>query len=223
MTEQAIRICLDINVLVSDLLGTLEGKKGTASRYLVDAVRNGECEAGPVQFITSVPVIENWAAVLIKKFKYDRESSEETAWLLHDYATEGPLAIPPSIVVGAGHVPFATEQDERKAAQAHLTASEEKLYDEIADDRHVLLSAIGGQADLLISNDVDDFYRGPAQAFSNRADAITYPRVAPPLVIGKPSFVAYWLRQGIVPDASFIASRPEEFVTQSAASTPGKK
>jgi hypothetical protein len=35
------------------------------------------------------------------------------------------------------------------------------------------------------------------------------------LAIGKPSFLAHWLRQGIVPDADFIASRPDEFVLPS--------
>ncbi len=215
MTERAIRICLDINVLVADLLGTIKGRKGRASRYLVDAVRNGECDAGPVQLITSVPIIENWAFVLMRKFNFDRESDDETAWLLQDYALEGPLAIPPSIKVGAGHVPFASEEAEVAAARAHLDASDAKLFDEIADDRHVLSSAIGGKADFLATNDVDDFERGPAQTLSNRTDVILLPTIGPSLPIGKPSFLAHCLRQGIVPDAGFIASRPDDFVLSS--------
>lgn len=99
MTERAIRICLDINVLLADLPGTITGRKSTASRYLVDAGRKGECDAGPVQLITSVPVIENCATVLIRRFNFDRDSAEKTAWLLQDYTLEGPLAVPPSIMV----------------------------------------------------------------------------------------------------------------------------
>ena len=57
----------------------------------MDAVRNGESDAGPVQLITSVPVIENWASVLVRRFNFDKD--EETAWLLHDYALEGPLTV----------------------------------------------------------------------------------------------------------------------------------
>ncbi len=212
MRMDAIRVCLDINVLVADLLGRLKGRSGTGSRYLVDAVRNGECDAGPVQLISSVPIIENWASVLVRRFNYDRDSAEELAWLLQDYAMEGPLALPPSIVVGAGHVPFASELEERAAARAHLAAGDDKLFDEIADDRHVLLSAIGGKADLLATNDVDDFNRGPAVSFANRRDVILFPTSGKPVVIGTPVFLAYWLRQGMVPDAAFIASRPEEFV-----------
>ena len=212
MTERAIRICLDINVLVADLLGTIKGTKGTASRYLVNAVRNGECDAGPVQLITSVPIIENWASVLMRRFNYDKDTAEEIAWLLQDYALEGPLSLPPSVMVGAGHIPFASEEDERAAARAHMEASNKKLFDEIADDRHVLLGAIGGDADLLATNDVDDFDRGPAQAFSNRTDVILFPTLGPSLVIGKPSFLAYWLRQGVIPDDEFIASRTEDFI-----------
>lgn len=89
MMERAIRVRLDINVLVADLPGTIKGRKGTASRYLVDAVRNGECDAGPVQLIAPVPLIENWASVLMRRFNYDKDAAEETAWLLQDYALEG--------------------------------------------------------------------------------------------------------------------------------------
>lgn len=211
MVDRTIRICLDINVLAADLLGTLKGRKGTASRYLMDAIRNGECDAGPVQLVTSVPVIENWASVLVRRFNFDKDTAEETAWLLQDYALEGPLAVPPSIVVGAGHIPFASEEEELAAARTHMAAPASKLFDEIADDRHVLFSAIGGEADFLATNYVDDFQRGPAHVFSNRTDVILFPTAKSSLVIGKPSFLAFWLRQGVVPDAAFIADRADEF------------
>jgi hypothetical protein len=217
MSDRLIRISLDINVLVADLLGTIKGRKGTAARYLVDAVRNGECDAGPAQLITSVPVIENWANVLMRLFNYDKDSAEETAWLLHDYALEGPLALRPSIIVGAGHIPFASEEEELAAARTHLNASSAKLFDEITDDRHVLLGAIGGEADLLATNDVDDFHRGPAQSFSGR-DVMLFPTAASSLVIGRPSFLAFWLRQGVIPDAVFLADHVDEL---SIAGWPG--
>jgi hypothetical protein len=41
------------------------------------------------------------------------------------------------------------------------------------------------------------------------------------LVIASPAFAAYWLRQGIVPDADFIAARPHAFQVKVSGRTPG--
>jgi hypothetical protein len=82
----------------------------------VDAVHNGECDGGPVQLITSVPVLENWTSILIRRFDYHRDSADETALLLQDYALDGPLAIPTSIMGGSGLFPFASEAEEFAAA-----------------------------------------------------------------------------------------------------------
>ena len=97
MTDRVIRLSLDINVLFEDRLAVHRGTPGTASSYLVDAVREGYCPAGPVQLIVSVPMIENWASVLVPNFKYSNERAQETAWLLHDYASEGTIGTPPNI------------------------------------------------------------------------------------------------------------------------------
>jgi hypothetical protein len=43
---------------------------------------------------------------------------------------EGMLAIPPSIMAGSGHVPFASEE-KFAAARAHLDTSNANLFDEI--------------------------------------------------------------------------------------------
>lgn len=211
MSDRVLHLSLDINILYAERLAMLRGVRGTAAHYLVEAVRNGECDAGPVQLITSVPMIENWASVLVRHFGCDQDTAEETAWLLHDYAEEGPLGTLPNLVVGSGHIPFASEAAERAAAQQHIMAEDGKLFDEISDDRHVLLGALGGHADLLATSDVDDFNRGPARAFANRKDVILFPTATSALVIGSPAFLVHWLRQGIIPDACFIGDRSEEF------------
>lgn len=220
MTDRTIRLSLDINVLFADLLATRKGFRNSASTYLVDIVRDGECPAGPVQLITSVPVIENWASVLERHFHYDRQSADEAAWYLYDYAVDGPLGTPPNIVVGSGHHPFATEQEEKAAASSNL--GQGKLFDEIEDDRHVLLGAIGGSADLLATADVDDFSRGSAITFTNRTDVVLFPTAHSSLVIAKPAFVVHWLRQGVVPDHSFLRQNAADFhlPQQKLASAP---
>lgn len=220
MNERVIRISLDINVLCADLLSTRAGLRTSAASFLVNAVRDGECPAGPVQLITSVPVIENWASVLQRHFAYTKEAAEETAGFLYDYATEGALGLPPNLVVGSGHVPFADEEAVRAAMAEHARpGNANRLFDEIADDRYVLLGAIAGEADLLATSDIDDFFRGPATAFEGRTDVILYPAHKAPLVVGKPAFIAHWLRRGVVPDAIFIAENAGDFVPAGPAPT----
>lgn len=205
MTERVIRLAVDINVWYADLLATQRNRKGTASRYIADAVRTGTCPAGPVQLIISVPIIENWASVLQRHFGYSLPDANEQAALLYDYASDGAMGAPPSIVVGSGHVPFADQAAERQAA----AAKGGKLFDEIEDDRHVLICAIAGDADILVTCDVDDFKRGPARSIGERVDVILYPRMAGDLVIATPAFVRHWLEQGIVPDAEMLEDAPQ--------------
>jgi hypothetical protein len=170
--------------------------------------------------ITSVPVIENWASVLQRHFAYTKEAADETAGFLYDYATEGALGLPPNLVVGSGHIPFADEEAVRAAIQDHARPENaDKLFDEISDDRYVLLGAIAGDADLLATLDINGFYRGPANAFEGRTDVILYPARKAPLVVGKPAFIAHWLRRGIIPDAAFLGENADDFVPARPAAT----
>ena len=200
MTDRVIRLAVDINVWYADLLATRRNRAGTAARYIADAVRFGTCEAGPVQLIISVPIIENWASVLQRRFGYTPPEANEQAGMLYDYACDGAIGLPPSIAVGAGYVPFADETTERQAA----AAKGGKIFDEIEDDRHVLICAVAGDADLLVTSDVDDFRRGPARSVADRSDVILYPRLGENLVIATPSFARHWLQQGVVPDAELV-------------------
>jgi hypothetical protein len=117
----------------------------------------------------------------------------------------------PHIVVGAGYLPFESEA-QLAAAIADLAAStdEAKLFNEIQDDRYILETALAGSADILVTSDVSDFARGPAILF-HRTDVFLFPFAGRNLVVAKPGFAAFWLRQGWVPDAAFIAGNPQDF------------
>jgi len=132
--------------------------------------------------------------------------------LLEQYALEGPLPDHPHVTVGCGHIPFETEAQLRQSIESHgRAASATKLFHEIQDDRYVLETALAGQADILVTGDVDDFVRGPAIRLQ-RNDVVLYPFAGRTLVIAKPGFTAWWLRQGVIADADFIAGHPDEFV-----------
>lgn len=220
--DRVIRLTLDINVLVADLLSRRRNLRPGAATMLADAVRDGTCPAGPVQLVISLPMIEAFANVLERRLGYARTAAEERAWLLAEYALAGPPRDQPYLPVGTGFGPFETEEQLRQSVEARQQSSETaKLFHEVQDDRYVLETALAGRADILVTADPDDFVRGPAIRLE-RPDVALFPFGDTTLVVAKPSFAAYWLRQGVVPDAAFIAARGEEFSrTAGARDIPG--
>jgi hypothetical protein len=210
--ERIIRLAVDINVFIADILSSRPQGRASASTRIVEAVREGRCPAGPVQFIASLPMIENFANVLLRRLGYGRSEADEKAWLLEQYALEGPMPSHPYVAVASGYIPFETEEQFRRAAEDQLRPEHAgKLFDEVQDDRYVLETALAGRADILVTADVAGFRKGGAVRFT-RDDVLLFPLADRALMIGSPHFVSYWLFQGVVPAAAFIASRPEEFV-----------
>src|SRR5215813_4350916 len=198
--ERTIRLALDINVFIADILSTDVGRRNTAASFLVQAVGSGTSPAGPVQLVTSLPIIENYANVLSRRLGYDADAAEERAWILQQYAPEGPMPDHPYLSVGGGYIPFETEEEWRRSLGNHLGRSEaDKLFHEIQDDRYVLETALVGRADILVTADVAGFAKGPAVRFE-RNDVLLFSFADRALVIGSPRFVAHWLSQAIVPD-----------------------
>ena len=211
-SERAIRLTLDINVFIADILSREIGRRNTAASFLVEAARTGTSPAGPVQLVTSLPIIENYTNVLSRRLGYDAAAAEERAWVLQQYALEGPTPDHPYVSVGSGYIPFETEEEWRRSIANHLGRAEaDKLFHEIQDDRYVLETALVGRADILATADVAGFAKGAAIQFE-RNDVLLFPFVDRALVIGSPRFVVYWLSQGVVPDARFIEDNLQDFV-----------
>jgi hypothetical protein len=216
-----IRLALDINVFVADVLSFRLGRRNGAATMIVDAVRDGACPAGPVQLITSLPMIETYASVLRRRLDYAAAEADEKAWLLEQYALDGPMPDHPHVTVGCGYIPFETEEQLRQSIENHRSDAEAgKLFHEIQDDRYVLETALAGSANILVTADVDDFARGAAVRFT-RKDVLLFPFADRRLVIATPGFAAFWLRQGVVPDAEFVDAHPDEFVPRPGAAGAG--
>jgi hypothetical protein len=210
--ERITRLAVDINVFVADILSSRPQGRASASTRIVEAVREGRCPAGPVQFIASLPMIENFADVLRRRLGYSQRDADEKAWLLEQYALDGPMPSHPYVSVGSGYIPFETEEQLRGAAESHFRPENVgKLFNEVQDDRYVLETALVGRADILVTADVGGFRKGGAIRFT-RDDVLLFPLADRALLIGSPHFASYWLFQGTVPDAAFVASRPDEFV-----------
>lgn len=210
--ERIIRLAVDINVFVADILSSRPQGRASASTRIIEAVREGRCPAGLVQFIASLPMIENFADVLRRRLGYSRSNADEKAWLLEQYALDGPMPSGPYVSVGSRYIPFETEEQLRKAAETQLgPENAEKLFNEVQDDRYVLETALAGRADILVTADLAGFRKGSAVRFT-RDDVLLFPLADRALVIASPHFASYWLFQGTVPDAAFVVSRPDEFV-----------
>jgi hypothetical protein len=204
------RICLDINVFYADLKGRSLRVFPSSCAELVEAVSEGTCPAGGIQLIISIPMLEQWQNVLVRHFNYSQENAEEAAFILYSYATEGPLQMNPLMVVGSDFYPFASETDIIREAQKHVHETH-KLFNEIQDDKYVLLTAIAGKADILATANIKDFIIRDAIQFE-RDDVIVIPNIIHNLVIAKPSFITFWLRQGKFPNWQFILDYLDDFV-----------
>jgi hypothetical protein len=217
--EPVIRLTLDLNVFVADLIAAERRVKATAASALVEAVRDGVCPAGPVQLVVSIPMLEALADVLVRKLAYPRDDAALLTDIIAAYASEGPVPTPPLITLGTGFIPFADEHDIARAIANRMSRRDKPLFDEIEDDRHVLTTALAGRADILVTANIRDFIRGPTIRLA-RTDVALYPISDSMLVIATPTFVRHWLWQGIIPDAGFINARPDEFPLERPALRP---
>jgi hypothetical protein len=207
-----LRLTLDINVFVADILSRQNRVATTACAQLVNWAANGVSPAGPTQLVISHPMLENFANVLVRAFGYSALDAQARADLLNAYATEGPIPIPPFIAVAMGFVPFETEAEMRQSV-ANFGAkgtSVDKLFHETQDDRYVLETAIAGQADVLVTLNLEDFARGGVIRFE-RDDMFVVPFAGKDLVVSKPAFAAHWIARGVVPHAKFVRDNPDEF------------
>lgn len=209
------RVCLDLNVFFAALRGREKRISPSAASDLVDMALSGQAGTSAFQLVTSVPMLENWANILQRHFRYTAGDAQEQADILFAAASDGPLQIDPLVVVRSGFVPFATDEDVIREAQRFTalinavgvgeTAS---IFDEITDDRHVFLTALAGRADLLVTSNIQDFRIRKALIFT-RDDVLVIPNVGHTVVVCKPGFAAYHLRRGICPSWAYLKENAE--------------
>jgi predicted nucleic acid-binding protein len=124
-----LRVCLDLNVWLGAFLSEKLGRTETATQTLVDAVRTGVCEQGPVSLIVSWGMLNRLQSVLTEQ-GFDAQRAIRLIEVISTYAREGP-----SLTLGGiGVLPLDDEED-----------------------RHVLETAFAGRADLLVMQNLRDF------------------------------------------------------------------
>ncbi|GJG85712.1 PIN domain-containing protein [Gemmatimonadetes bacterium T265] len=172
---EALRICLDLNVYVSDLLATRRGRRGTAVQACVAAVRRGSSDLGDLRLVVSWGMLTRLRDVLEGKLALPRGEVERYLGVVARASGVGTPGAPLVVLGGTGAMPVRD-----------------------AEDAHVVDVAIAGRADVIVTGNFADFV-------SYRTEVVRPDRVAViahaagRLVVAHPAEFAGWVRGGEVP------------------------
>jgi hypothetical protein len=131
----AVRLLLDINILVSDVLGRARGRQGTPSQKLFDAVLAGRLGGTAIQLVVSIPMLDRFHDVLLRLGAEARDA-EVARLALIDLVRSGPDALDPYLLLDRSDVSFPLADEE---------------------DAAVLAAAFAARADLLVTDNLGDF------------------------------------------------------------------
>lgn len=129
-----MRVCLDLNVWIADLLATRAGRTGTAAQTVAAAAR-GRIEGRALQLVISWGMLQRLEQVLRRDFAFDGRSAADLIDAIAGYARAGPALS----LGGVGVLP---------------------IHD--AEDRHVLETAWAGGAQALVTADIGGFLTADA-------------------------------------------------------------
>ncbi len=107
-----LRLCLDLNVFVADLLAEAAGRPATAARRLVGAAAAGRCALGPIQLVVSLGMLDRFEDVLARKLAVDAAAGRERRELIAAFASLGPAGGPSLTLGGTGTMPLVDAEDD---------------------------------------------------------------------------------------------------------------
>ncbi len=130
-----LRLCLDLNVWVGAFLAEKYGRQDTAAQSLVEAIRLGQSPRGPVALVISWGMLFRLNAVTLR-LTGDKAAADGLMAIITAFAQDGPSLT----LGGVGVLPLDDEED-----------------------RHVLETALAGDAHLLVTQNLDDFIQGDVE------------------------------------------------------------
>jgi len=177
-----LRLCLDLNIWVADLLALHAERTGTSCQLLVDVVRRGVSPLGPVQLVVSWGMLNRLETVLIRVLNVDASLAQQYVTMIARYAADGPHAHAPYILLGpSGLVPLRDEED-----------------------GHVLETARAGKASVLVTRNFRDFdgtgTRSPTRVIVPGQLATHTAPDGHVVRIASPGEVIRWLKDGRIAD-----------------------
>lgn len=184
--DRPLRVLLDVNVWVSNVLATDRAYKGTASQTLVSMVSNHRWGiSDKSQLIVSFEMINTLETVLRRRgVGPDRIAAYCES--IMDFMRYGPEALDPYLILGG----------------------EERFPMADTEDAGVLATAVGGRADIIVTDNLRDFVTKDAdlietQVISTAASgnrtllALRYSLADTELIVAHPFDVMNWMRLGL--------------------------
>ena len=181
-----LRLILDVNVWVNHYLALSKGREGSAAQHLAHAAFNGYCRLGPVQPVISHIMLDTLQDVLVR-IDLPERFAEAARNAVEASATGGIVGDHPYAVFGGGVQPLLDREDQS-----------------------VLETAVAAGADLLVTNNMEDFSPGPradidADVIRRDSEGQTdtllfkHPRLQHGLIIASVFAARAWLHRGEPP------------------------
>lgn len=177
LSNNLIRLCLDLNIWCASLLSDRKGKKNSSSQSLVAIISQGYCEIGLVQLIISWGMINRLHSVLEEQLNIPTSFIDSYLSAIVSYAQLGPVYASPQLTLGGTGVVAIRDEE----------------------DAHVLDTVLAGKADILITVNFKDFISSDTSIIQvNRHLIYTAPNHTFHII--HPDLMMQWLRQGNIPN-----------------------
>ena len=152
MVAEPFRLCIDLNIWISNFLALARNLRGTASQAIVEAVQDGRSGVGPVQLVVSHAMLSRLLTVLVRKGA-TLDSAAQFISLIENISRLGPRGDFPHVVLGSGFIP--TLDAKAPIYDPYDPTAVVPGYD--PEDGRVMDTAIAGRADALATANFRDF------------------------------------------------------------------
>ncbi len=187
-----MRICVDLNVWVSDQLALAGGRSDSPSSQVINAVNARRFGSLPLQLVMSMQMLDNLRMVLVERVKAGEDRAVAYIDAIEATIRTGPDRLDPYLIM-AGAAKFALSDRE---------------------DREVLATAFAGEAELLVTSNLRHFRTDKCEVVeTTTAKTAKGPRPLHAqihasgdrrLIVADPIDVADWIRRGIRVDPPML-------------------
>ncbi|MCF3641201.1 PIN domain-containing protein [Rhizobium sp. TRM95111] len=183
--DRPVRVLLDVNIYVGNIMAHDRGHKGTATQALVSMVGGQQWGiANRAQLIISFEMIDTLETVL-RRLGYSEDRIKAYSGSIVDIARYGPDALDPYLILGG----------------------EERFAMSDVEDAGVLATAVGAKADILVTDNLKDFTTKDASTVETQVvdttssgqrplQALRYETGSANLIVAHPFDVMQWIRLG---------------------------
>lgn len=183
--DRPVRVLLDVNIFVGNIMAHDRGRKGTATQTLVSMVSNQTWGmVDKAQLVISFDMIDTLETVL-RRLDFTEDRIKAYSGSIIDIMKYGPEALDPYLILGG----------------------EERFAMPDVEDAGVLATAIGTEADILVTDNLRDFATKDASVIDTHVvnttasgqrtlQALRYQIGGADLIVAHPFDVMQWMRLG---------------------------